>query len=129
VSDSRSFALSLAFALLAGLVVWPPVEGALYWLWLPGAAAVGDLIALPVAALAGALGLCFAAATGVGPRTFLAGGLAAYLVGMALIEATLAPESPGHLVLYGFVLLALAVGVTVGQVIRGRRRSDGAPPH
>ncbi|RXK51424.1 hypothetical protein [Halorientalis pallida] len=127
MSELRELAVSGAFALLAGVAVWPPVEALLYWRWLPGAAAAGDLIVLPVAVLSVSLGVGFAAATGIGPRRFLPGGMAAYLTGMALIEAALAPESPVHLVLYAAVLVALTAGVALGVAASGPMRPASSP--
>ena len=128
MSRPKAVVVSAAYAFLAGLVVWPPVEALLYWRWLPGVSAVGDLIVLPVAVVSVSLGVGFATATGIGPRTFLVGGAAAYLLGMATIETAIAPESPAHLVLYVLVLVALTVGVALGVVVRGSTRSAASAP-
>ncbi|GAB6862255.1 hypothetical protein ACFR97_13365 [Haloplanus litoreus] len=112
----REVAGSAAFALLSGLVLWPP--GDVYWRRL--AALVGDGPTLGVVLLAAvALGVGFASVTAVGVWRFLAGGTVAYVVGMAAVEAVSTPDSPVHLVWYGGILVCLVAGVAL------RRRAIG----
>jgi hypothetical protein len=114
-SSLRSTAASALFATLAALVLWPP--GAVYWDAV--AAVVGDAVTLAtVAALAVGLGAAFAWATGVDPVRFAAGGLVAYAVGMAAVEALLEPDSPVHLLGYAALLCCLLTGVAVRATLR-----------
>ncbi|WP_336002618.1 hypothetical protein [Halorientalis halophila] len=125
----RAVAASAAFALCAGVAVWPPVDSLLYWQWLPGAAALGDLVVAPVSILALCLGIGFGAVTGVEPRYFFVGGLTAYLLGNAVLALAVAPDSPVHLLLYAYLLSVLTAGVTIGAVAwdpdLGRYRAMG----
>jgi len=102
----RPVASSAVVAVLVGLALWPP--RAVYWTGV--AAVVGDGVTLAVVCLlAVALGAAFAWLAAVDVRSVAVGGVVAYAVGMAGIEATLSPDSPVHLVWY-----AVLVGCFVG---------------
>ncbi|AZH24808.1 hypothetical protein [Haloplanus aerogenes] len=120
-SSLRSVAASAAFVFLAGLVLWPP--RVVYWTRL--AAVVGEPVTLGVVCfLALVLGAAFAHVTDVDVRSVAAGGVVAYLVGMALIETALTPDSPVHLVWYAALGACLVGGTVLGIRVRaGRRRS------
>jgi len=117
-TSGRQVVASALFALLAGAVVWPPVEGLLYWTALD---ALGDAVVVPVALVSVALGAGFARAYPVEPRAFTMGATGAYLLAMGVVRRWLAPDSPVHLVLYSAVLIGLAVGV---GVVAARRDDD-----
>jgi len=117
----RHVAGSAVATFLAGLALWPPRT--VYWTRL--AAVAGDGVTLSVVALlAVALGAAFAWLTGVDVASFAGGGLVAYAVGMAAIEAWLSPDSPAHLVWYA-ALLACLVG---GAALRKRYERDRVSP-
>lgn len=117
-TSSRQIAASALFALLAGAVVWPPVEGLLYWAALEP---IGDAVVVPVLLVSAALGAGFARLYPVEPRAFTMGATGAYLLAMGVVRWWLAPDSPVHLVLYSVVLIGLAVGV---GVVAARRNDD-----
>jgi hypothetical protein len=92
---------------VAGYLLWPP--GAVYWTGV--ADAVGEPVTMGVVfLLAGVVGAGFAAATQLSLADLGAGGALAYVVGMALIEATMTPDSPVHFLLYGAFLCVGLVG-------------------
>jgi hypothetical protein len=122
---SREIAASALFALVAGAAVWPPVEGLLYWTAL---GALGDAVLVPVGLLAALLGAGFARTIPVAPRSFALGATGAYLVGMGVVEWWLGPDSPVHLLLYGVVLIGLAVGVGLVTVADEQREDDATEP-
>lgn len=98
---------SALFALVAGAVLWPP--GAVYWTAL--AAVVGDGPTLALVALLGAAaGGAFVRATGVSWHDLARGALAAYVVGMTVVEVGMDPDSPVHLVGYGALAACLVGG-------------------
>jgi len=117
----RQIAASALFALLAGAVVWPPVEGLLYWTVL---GALGDAVVVPVFLVSAALGAGFARLYPVEPRAFTMGATGAYLLAAGVIRWWLAPDSPVHLVLYSVILIGLAVGVGVVAARRGDDTDD-----
>lgn len=101
---------SALFGLLAGVLLWPPR----YVYWTHAAVVIGEAAVLAVVAgLALAVGLSVRRTTHVSPGRFAVGGALAYLVGMALIEATLSPDSPVHLGLYGGLLGCMVVGTVI----------------
>ncbi|WP_135822140.1 hypothetical protein [Halostella litorea] len=104
-------------ALAAGYVLWPP--GHVYWTEV--ADAVGEPATLAaVALLAGAVGGAVAASTGAAPASLALGGGIAYVVGMALIETLVTPDSPVHFVLYAALLVCWLAGAAVATRIRRR---------
>jgi len=114
----RELSASAAFAAVAGAVLWPP--GGVYWA--PVAAVVGEAVTVAaVATLALGLGAAFALRTGIRPSRFAAGGLAAYAVGMATIEAVVTPDSPVHLVWYAGLGACLVAGVGGAAALSARR--------
>ncbi|QLH76355.1 hypothetical protein HZS55_03120 [Halosimplex rubrum] len=109
----REVAVSAVFAVVTGIVLWPP--GAVYWTAV--AAAVGEAATLALVVVAAlALGAAFGALTGVRVREFAAGGAVAYAVGMAAVAVAVSPDSPAHLVLYGALAVCLVVGVAAARV-------------
>lgn len=119
--------LSGLFALLAGAVVWPPVEGLLYWTAFD---ALGDAVILPVLLVSALLGAGFAYLTPIEPRSFAIGATGAYLLGMGIVRVGLAPDSPVHFVLYSVVLIGLAIGVGAVAAMRtdeGDEAETGEP--
>jgi len=120
----RSVAASTVFVALAGLALWPPRFA--YWRGL--AASIGGGITLVVVCLL-ALGLsaAFWRVTGVAVRVLALGGTAAYLLGMAAIEATLTPDGPVHFVWYAVLATCLVGGAAlrerVSHLHRYRERS------
>lgn len=127
--EPREIGASAAVALLAGALVWPPVEGLRYWTRLEP---IGDAVVIPVAVVSVLLGAGFARFVPVAPRSFAVGATGAYLGAMGAIALT-GPESPVHLVLYGIVLLGLIVGVGGVAALRGgdgsenEESEDGGP--
>lgn len=113
----RDVAASGAFALLAGVVLWPP--GAVYWTGV--AAAVGEIPAIGLVVFSAvALGVAFSRVTQIGVRRFLGGGVPAYVVGMAAIRVVSAPDSPVHLVWYAGLLACLGGGVALDRCVQRR---------
>lgn len=107
----RDAATSAVFASLVGAVLWPP--GRVYWTSV--AAVVGEAATLVVVATAAlGFGVAFAWRTGLSTVRFAVGCLAAYAVGMAAVEAAVAPDGPAHLVWYAGLGTCLVVGVAVG---------------
>ena len=121
----RQVAASALFALVAGAVVWPPVEELVYWTALEP---IGDAVVVPVALVSALLGAGFARLVPVAPRSFALGATGAYLAGMGVAEVWLGPESPVHLLLYSVVLIGLAVGVGVTSTAGEERDDDTAGP-
>ena len=119
--EPHAVARSAVATVLAGVALWPP--RAVYWTRL--AAVVGDAPTLAlVALLAVGLGAALARVVGADLPSFAGGGLVAYAVGMAAIEAWLSPDSPAHLVWYA-ALLACLVG---GAALRKRYERDRVSP-
>jgi len=113
----RDVAASGAFALLSGVVLWPP--GAVYWTGV--AAAVGEVPTIGLVVFSAvALGTAFGHVTRIGVRRFLGGGVPAYVVGMVAIRVVPAPDSPVHLVWYAGLLACLSGGVALDGYVRGR---------
>ncbi|WP_135303530.1 hypothetical protein [Haloarcula amylovorans] len=96
-----------AFAFLAGALLWPP--RAVYWTALSDRVGTAPTLAL-VALLAVAAGAAFSRTIGIPTTSLAAGGPLAYLVGMALVERAMTPDSPVHFLLYGALLCCLLVG-------------------
>lgn len=112
---------SAVFALVAGVILWPPVPELLYWSafdWL------GDAVVVPVLAASVAVGAGFGALTAISWRSFAVGGTLAYLLGMVGVQAVLAPEGPVHLLLYGTVLIGVVAGVAISTA--SKRATGGA---
>jgi len=120
----RRIVASALFALLAGAVVWPPVEGLLYWTALD---ALGDAVVVPVALCSALLGAGFARRYPVDPRSFTMGATGAYLLAMGAVEWLLGPDSPVHFVLYSVVLIGLAVGVGIVAARRDDADEEADP--
>lgn len=113
---------SAVFVVVAGGVVWPP--GGVYWA--PVAEMLGDTAtAVLVGSLAAALGIAFASLTFIRLESFIVGGVAGYLVAMASIEYTMAPESSVHYIWYGGLLVAATTGFAVCQLHTGRLHLPG----
>lgn len=126
--DLREIVASALFALVAGAVVWPPVEELLYWTAL---ASLGDAVVVPIALASALLGAGFARRFPVAPRSFAIGATGAYLLAIGVVEWVLVPNSPVHFVLYSAILIGLAVGVGAAAAMRGDdedERSDGDQP-
>ncbi len=104
--------VSAVFVFVAGYVVWPPTT--FHWEFLEGVVGGAVLLAL-LAVLCVVLGAAFAVVTGVRLSTFVAGGIAAYLVGMWGISRIMTPDSPVHFVLYGVFLVLFVAGVAVPE--------------
>lgn len=116
-SELRQVLSSAVFAFVAGAVLWPP--GAVYWTAV--AAVVGDGVALAaVGVLAVLLGAAFARTTAVDLSRVAAGGVLAYVAGMVVVDVGFEPESPGHYVLYGGLLVALVAGAALSTWWRDR---------
>lgn len=113
VLSTRAILRDTAFALVAGVVLWPPVSELLYWSVFES---IGDAVVLLVLAASVAVGAGFCAVTTVSPRSFAVGGTTAYLVGMGLIQGVLTPDSPVHFLLYGVILVGMETGVIVVAV-------------
>lgn len=113
VLTPRAILRDAVFALVAGVVLWPPVSELLYWSVFDR---IGDAVILLVLAASVAVGAGFGAFTTVSPRSFAVGGTLAYLVGMGVIEAVLTPDSPVHFLLYGVILVGMETGVIVVAV-------------
>ncbi len=104
-----------------GYLLWPP--GRVYWL------ALADVIGVTLT-----MTLLFATATVVGALVttlvdvslgvLAFSGAVAYLVGMWLIEITISPISPVHLLLYAGLLCCLLVGAAIGQARAANRRAE-----
>ncbi|MFB6103430.1 MAG: hypothetical protein ABEJ73_12820 [Haloplanus sp.] len=119
----RDTVAGAAFVFLAGLALWPP--RAVYWTAV--AAVLGDPLTLAlVGLLAAGLGAAFVRVTGASLRAFAGGGVAAYAVGMLVIEALIMPDSPVHLVWYGGLLGCFVGGATLHRA-HARRSTDVAP--
>jgi len=125
----REILASALFALVAGAVVWPPVEELLYWTAL---APLGDAVVVPVVLASVLLGAGFARRWPVAPRSFAIGATGAYLLAMGVVEWVLIPDSPVHFVLYSAILIGLAVGVGAVAAMRDDEddgeESDGDQP-
>jgi len=113
----RDVVVSGAFALLSGVVLWPP--GAVYWTSV--AAAVGEIPTIGLVVFSAvALGVAFGRVTGIRVWRFLGGGIPAYVVGMVAIRVVSAPDSPAHLVWYAGLLACLGGGVVLDECVRRR---------
>lgn len=114
-------AAATAFVLVAGFALWPP--RGVYWTGVADVVGEGPTLVL-VVALAAGLGAWFVRTAAFAVRHLVAGGLLAYVAGMAAIEVVLAPDGPAHLVWYGVLLAALVAGglgwATVERVGRSR---------
>jgi len=122
-SPLRSISASVAFALLAGVALWPP--RAVYWTRL--AAVVGDAVTLAlVGFVALVLGAAFTRLAGVATRPFALGVGLAYVVGMAAIDGLLAPDSPVHLVWYAALAACFVGGAAVQARAAGRATTPAA---
>ncbi len=111
-SRRLAFVVSTIGLFVIGYLLWPP--GRVYWFLL------ADVIGFTLTMM-----LLFSTATVIGAIvTSLAdislgllafSGAVAYLVGMWLIERTIAPSSPVYLLLYAGLLCCLLVGAAIGQ--------------
>jgi|GEM_PF-486955 len=115
-----------AFALVAGLLLWPP--GAVYWTGVANVLGDGVTLAL-VSTLALVLGAWFARTAALALSHLLVGGVIAYGLGMVAIEVLLQPISPAHLIWYGALLAGLLGGAAIYQGVAwlGQRRRSTAP--
>lgn len=108
VPTPRAILRDVVFAVVAGVVLWPPVPELLYWsIFEP----IGDAVILLVLVASVAVGVGFGASTSVTPQSFAVGGTLGYLGGMGGIEALLTPDSPVHFLLYGVILIGMETGV------------------
>ncbi|MFD1564822.1 hypothetical protein ACFR99_14880 [Haloarchaeobius amylolyticus] len=106
----RVLATSL-LAFVVGYALWPPRH--VYWL--PVAAVVGEGVTLAfIAFLAVVAGTGVATVLEYSVEEFVVGGLVAYAVGMALVEAVFETDSPVHFLLYGGLFLCYGLGVAIG---------------
>lgn len=113
---------SAGIALVAGVVLWPPVSDLLYWSVFEG---IGDAVILLVFAASVAAGTGIGTRTGVHPRSFAVGGTLAYVMVMGVWWAVCTFDSPVHLLVYGVILIGLVLGIGVVTVLPGESE---APP-
>lgn len=113
VLTPRAILRDAVFALVASVVLWPPVSELLYWSVFES---IGDAVILLVLAASVAVGAGFGAFSTASPQSFAVGGTLAYLVVMGVIEAVLTPDSPVHFLLYGVILVGMETGVIVVAV-------------
>lgn len=111
----RDLAVCGTFALVSGLVLWPP--GAVYWTAVATVVGEAPTIGL-VLLVAVALGAAFGRVTRIGVPRFLGGGVPAYVVGMVAIRLVVAPDSPAHLLWYAGLLACLGGGVALDRYVR-----------
>ena len=126
-SRLREIGIGAIVVFAAGFVLWPPDE--LFWQWwtvLPEAAQTESLVLVLLTVLAGAVGIAATALSGIRPSNLAIGGLVAYAVGMALISLSMSPESPVHLLLYGFILVVVLLGAGGWSRIRTADETDSA---
>ncbi|MDS0477572.1 hypothetical protein [Natrinema sp. 1APR25-10V2] len=107
---SIEIAASAVFVFAAGFALWPPRH--VYW------SRVGNVLGEPltlalVVVLAVIVGGGAVALLNVRLAAFAAGGLIAYVAGMALIAVVIEPISPVHLVLYGGLLACFVLGAAI----------------
>lgn len=112
-----------AVVLVVGYLLWPP--GYVYWDGLVDRLGAVATLAV-VAGLAAGVGAWFARTSAIALRHLLAGGVVAYVAGMAAIEAVIAPASPVHLVWYAVLLVALLGGGLAWRVFERFGRSRRA---
>lgn len=113
--DWRGVSVSAAFALFAGLALWPP--RGVYWAELAEVLGGGPTILL-VGVAAVVLGVAFEYLTDVDVGDFAAGTAVAYVVGGVLVAVLLGPDSPVHLAWYALLGLCLFAGVASLAVYR-----------
>ncbi|WP_254763845.1 hypothetical protein [Natrinema marinum] len=107
---STAVAASAVLAFVAGFALWPPRH--VYWSRV--ANALGEPLTLAlVVVLAVIVGSGAVALLEVRFAEFAAGGLIAYVAGMALIAIVIEPISPVHLVLYGGLLACFVLGAAI----------------
>ena len=107
---SRVLATSL-LAFVVGYALWPPRH--VYWLSVAAVVGEGVVLAL-VALLAAVVGMGAATVLKYSIGEFVVGGLIAYAVGMVLVEAVFATDSPVHFLLYGGLALCYGLGIAIG---------------
>jgi hypothetical protein len=112
----RDVLRSAGIALVAGVILWPPVPDLLYWSIFAG---IGDAVILLVFAASVAAGTGIGTATGVRPGSFAVGGTLTYVVTMGICWAVCPVDSPVHLLVYGVILIGLVLGVGVVPVLTG----------
>jgi hypothetical protein len=97
-----------------GFVLWPPRF--VYWTAVSAHFGVG-LVMMIILGLCLGVGMAVRQFTRITPLRFVIGGTIAYVLGMALIESRMWPDSPVHLLVYGLFLLCMSVGTVARDAL------------
>lgn len=128
-SRLREIGVSMLLLFGAGFVLWPPHDvGWQWWTALPEPARTDAVVLALLTVPAGAVGIAATALGDVRPSNLAIGGVLAYAVGMTLIRLSLSPESPVHLLLYGYILVVALLGASAWQQLSVAREpgSEGS---
>lgn len=103
---------------IAGFVLWPPTDSIWQW-WtvISEGPEMGLIVLIVLIGLSTATGLGLSTVGNIRPSNLIIGGILAFITGMLLINLIISPDSPSHLLLYGFILVFVFLGAAIGYAV------------